>query len=74
MIFLGRGLNNHSNFDGYLIPVPFLSGVTDFFARWELLRNTFRFFGLTVASGHIYLSTERGNHAKNKKNEMGGGF
>ena len=44
------------------------------FTRRELLRNRFCFFGLSVVSAHIHLSTERGNHAKNKKNEMGGGF
>ena len=36
------------------------------------MRNTFSFFGLSVVSGITHLSTERGNHAKNKKNEMGG--
>ena len=44
------------------------------FACWELLRNRFRFFGLSLVSGITHLSTERGNHAKNEKNEMGGGF
>lgn len=36
------------------------------------MRNTFGFFRLSLASGITHLSTERGNHAKNKKNEMGG--
>lgn len=72
VIFLGRGLNNHSVHNDYLIPVPFSSGVTDFFTRRELLRNRFCFFGLSVFSGLTHLSIERGNHAKNKKNEMGG--
>lgn len=40
----------------------------------ELLRNTFGFFRLSVVSGHIHFSIERGNHAKYEKNEMGGGF
>ncbi|MEF2857635.1 MAG: hypothetical protein U0N99_05170, partial [Collinsella sp.] len=69
-----RALNNHSVHNDYLIPAPFSSFATDFFARWELLRNTFGFFRLSLASGITHLSTERGNHAKNKKNEMGGGF
>lgn len=36
------------------------------------MRNTFGFFRLSLASGITHLLTERGNHAKNKKNEMGG--
>ena len=71
VIFLGRGLNNYCVPNDYLIPVPFSSGVTDFFTRRELLRNRFCFFGLSVFSGLTHLSIERGNHAKNKKNEMG---
>lgn len=35
------------------------------------MRNTFGFFRFSLASGITHLSTERGNHAKNKNNEMG---